>query len=134
MKTLLIMRHAKSSWKQPGVADHDRPLNKRGKQDAPRIGQWIKSQKLTPDLILTSTAKRARKTAEKVAENCGYAGQVEQHGDLYLADPDTYLHVLGQVADENHTVMVVGHNPGLEHLVETLTDAFETLPILRLSC
>ena len=68
MKTLLILRHAKSSWNDENVLDHDRPLNKRGKRDAPRIGKLLYQSQLSPDLIISSTAKRARKTASKVAK------------------------------------------------------------------
>ena len=68
MKTLIVMRHAKSSWKHPDVADHDRPLNKRGKQDAPRMGKLLRQQKLTPQVIVSSTATRARRTADAVAD------------------------------------------------------------------
>ena len=68
MKTLLILRHAKSSWKDPDLADHDRPLNKRGKKDAPEMGKLIKKQKLKPDRIISATALRARKTADEAAK------------------------------------------------------------------
>jgi len=132
MKTLLILRHAKSSWATPTIADHDRPLNSRGKADAPRIGDLIKKQDLTPDLILCSTAKRARKTAAKVATNCGYADEVQRVGELYLASADIYLNVLAEFGDAHNRVMVVGHNPGLEDLVETLTGEFVTLPTAAL--
>ena len=85
MKTLLLMRHAKSSWDDPDVADHDRPLNKRGKKDAPRMGQWLAEQGLTPEVIVTSTAKRARKTAELVAESCGCQREPIVLPELYHA-------------------------------------------------
>ena len=78
MKTLLILRHAKSSWNYPELSDYDRPLNKRGKRDAPRMGKFLREQKLTPDRILTSSAKRARRTASKVAKACGYGGKVKK--------------------------------------------------------
>jgi len=132
MKTLLILRHAKSSWASPTIADHDRPLNARGNADAPRIGELIKNQDLIPDLILCSTAKRAHKTADKVAHNCGYEGEVMRVGELYLATTDIYLKVLSELEDDHSRVMVVGHNPGLEDLSETLTGQFETLPTAAL--
>ena len=82
MKTLLVLRHAKSSWNDSALKDHERPLNDRGKRDAPRMGQLLNDHKLTPDLIISSTAKRARKTAKKVADSCGYQGEVtNQHND-----------------------------------------------------
>ena len=73
MKTLLILRHAKSSWKDPALADHDRPLNKRGKSDAPRMGALMRQLGLIPELILSSTAKRAYITAEAAADESGFA-------------------------------------------------------------
>jgi phosphohistidine phosphatase len=133
MKTLLILRHAKSSWKKPGLADHDRPLNKRGKGDAPRMGQWVEQQDLVPDLIITSTANRARVTAEVVAENSGYEGEIQLERSFYMGYPEAYLEVLRQLPDEVQTVMVVGHNPGLEELLEELVMEPERLPTAALA-
>ena len=133
MKTLLILRHAKSSWSHLGTADHDRPLTKRGTRDAPRIGRLIKQQGLTPGLILSSTARRAKKTAETVAEHCEYPGQIEFLSNLYLASPEMYLKVLSELADDIDCVLVVGHNPGLEDLLEILTEAGETLTTAALA-
>ena len=76
MKALLILRHAKSSWKEPLLADYDRPVNKRGKHDAPRVGQFLQEHGLVPDRIISSTAKRARKTAQAVAKTSGYDGKL----------------------------------------------------------
>jgi phosphohistidine phosphatase len=128
MKTLLILRHAKSSWKNPGLADRDRPLNQRGKQDAPRIGQLLRDERLTPDLILCSTAQRARDTAEAVAEVSGYEGEIEFKPEFYVGEPEAYLRALRGVSDDYQCVVVVGHNPGLEELVETLSGEAETMP------
>jgi phosphohistidine phosphatase len=133
MKTLLILRHAKSSWKKPGLADHDRPLNKRGKRDAPRVGQLIEQEDLVPDLIITSTATRARVTAEVVAENSGYEGEIRPERSFYMGYPEAYLEVLRQLPDEIRTVMVVGHNPGLEELLEELVMEPERLPTAALA-
>jgi phosphohistidine phosphatase len=74
MKSVLILRHAKSSWKDPDLPDHDRPLNKRGKHDAPLMGRLLKREDLVPDVIISSTAMRARATAEAVAKGSGYKG------------------------------------------------------------
>lgn len=133
MKTLLILRHAKSSWKKPGLADQDRPLNKRGKRDAPRMGQLVEQEDLVPDLIITSTAKRARVTAELVAENSGYEGEIQLERSFYMGYPEAYLEVLRQLPDEIQTVMVVGHNPGLEELLEELVMEPERLPTAALA-
>jgi len=116
MKTLLLLRHAKSDWSHEGQSDHDRTLNARGKRDAPRIGQLIQSQGLIPDLILSSTAKRARKTTQKVVAGGALISPVDDVAELYLASPATYVDVLRQQSDTNGCILVVGHNPGIEQL------------------
>ncbi len=133
MKTLLILRHAKSSWDDPTQSDHDRPLNERGKKDAKRIGLLLLEHGLVPDRMISSTAKRARKTAGKVAKACGYAGEVEQTKRLYLASPPEIIEILRQVGDECSTVLVVAHNPGLEELVRQLTGQPEPMPTAALA-
>jgi phosphohistidine phosphatase len=133
MKTLLILRHAKSSWKNAGLADHDRPLNKRGQRDAPRVGRRLRDENLTPDLILSSTAKRALDTAEAVAEASGYEGEIESRPDLYMADPEAYLRALRGLSDDFQCVMVIGHNPGLEELLEALTGEAAAMPTAALA-
>jgi phosphohistidine phosphatase len=125
MKTLLIMRHAKSDWDNTRLADHERPLNKRGKQDAPHMGKLLKEEELVPDLIITSTAERALTTAELTALACDFEGELVTTRDFYLADPATYLEVLHDVDDKYQRVMIVGHNPGMEELVADLTGAAE---------
>ena len=122
MKTLLILRHAKSDWGHANLSDHDRPLNKRGLKEAPMMGDLIRAEGLTPDLILSSTAHRARHTAELVGETCGYAGDILFPRDLYLAEPEGYVETIQVHAREEAIVMVVGHNPGVEDLAATLTD------------
>lgn len=133
MKTLLILRHAKSSWAAPGLADHDRPLNDRGKRDAPRMGQLLLDENLTPDLILSSTAKRARKSAALVAKSCGYSRNVDALADLYLAGPQAYFHALQGVDDGLDRILVVGHNPGMEDLVQELVGEFHRMPTAALA-
>jgi phosphohistidine phosphatase len=76
MKSVLILRHAKSSWKHPELADHDRPLNRRGKRDTPLMGRLLKKEDLVPEIIISSTATRARSTAEAVAKSSGYKGEI----------------------------------------------------------
>ena len=90
MKSLLILRHAKSSWKHPELSDHNRPLSKRGKNDAPRMGNLLKKEKLIPDMIISSTAIRAHLTAEAVAKACGYKAEVTLNRSLYAAGPEAY--------------------------------------------
>ena len=133
MKTLLILRHAKSSWKKPDLPDHDRPLNKRGKKDAPKVGLYLKEHDLVPDLILSSTARRARDTAQAVADACGFEGQVDYYQDLYLSEPTIYLDILRCLLDDPKRVMVVGHNPDVEELLIMLTEVDEHLTTAALA-
>jgi phosphohistidine phosphatase len=128
MKSLLLLRHAKSSWSNPNVADHDRPLNARGKQDAPRMGRLLRQLDLVPDLIISSTAKRAVSTAEAVAVESGYENEIELARHLYHAWPGTFVEALRAVDEAYQRVMIVGHNPGLEELVEELTGLTERMP------
>jgi len=133
MKTVLILRHAKSSWKHAGLDDHDRPLNKRGQRDAPRMGRLIAGADLVPELICSSSAVRARTTAESVATACGYAGKIEILRELYLAEPSVYVELLAGLDDRLSRVMVVGHNPGMADLVEELTGAIDPFPTAALA-
>ncbi len=127
MRTLLLLRHAKSSWKDTALDDHDRPLNVRGKRDAPRMGRLLHEKGILPDRIVSSSAKRARRTAEKVAEAAGFDGPLDVTDVLYLASPRDYFSVLRGVPLEDCTVMVVGHNPGMEELLSVLTGRQEPL-------
>jgi phosphohistidine phosphatase len=133
MKTLLLLRHAKSSWKDPDLDDHDRPLNKRGKEDAPRMGQLLREEGLVPEFILSSSAKRCRKTAEHVIHASGYRGETRITGEIYEANAGQLLEVLASVADEPQRVLLIGHNPGLEELLERLTGAYTPLSTAALA-
>ena len=128
MKTVLIMRHAKSSWKKADVEDHDRPLNKRGKRDAARMGALLREQALTPDLILSSTAKRARKTAEAVAEKSGCKEEAKFLRALYPGGPEEFLRVLRGLPASYERVLVIGHNPGVEEFLDMLTGEGNAMP------
>lgn len=114
MKTLTIVRHAKSSWKDASLRDRDRPLNKRGKRDAPEMGQRIHEAGIRPSLIISSPAVRAWKTAEAVADAISYPREfLQQERALYLASVDRILDVI--VAQDNrfNNLLLVAHNPGL---------------------
>jgi phosphohistidine phosphatase len=127
MKTLLLLRHAKSSWKDSDVDDHDRPLNSRGKHDAPRMGQLLKDKQLLPDFIVTSSARRCRKTAEHVIHESGYRGETRITGDLYEADAGRLGQLVAGLPDSANRVLVIGHNPGLEEFLEQLTGTYTPL-------
>ena len=128
MKTLLLMRHAKSSWKDSELDDHDRGLNGRGKKDAPRMGELLKEQNLLPDYIVTSSARRARKTADHVALASGYRGESRLTEELYMAPPEKILEVIRQTPDSCQRLLLIGHNPGLEESLERLTGTYTPLP------
>ena len=121
MKTLLLLRHAKSSWKDSDLDDHERPLNKRGKREAPRMGQLLQDEGLLPDFILASSARRCRKTAEHVIHTSGYRGQTRITGELYEADAPQLRSVLAALPADVARVLVIAHNPGLEVMLEELT-------------
>ena len=111
MKTLLLLRHAKSSWDQPEMKDHDRPLNKRGKKEAPKVGKYLKDNNLVPDLILSSTARRAHDTAQAVAEESGFDKPIELNQDLYMSDPACYLDILQQPTGKRQPGVGCGPQP-----------------------
>jgi phosphohistidine phosphatase len=133
MKTLLLLRHAKSSWNQPELNDHDRPLNKRGKKEAPRVGSFLKANDLVPDMILSSTARRAHDTAQAVADESGFEGHIDLYQDLYLSDTACYLDILRRLPDDANRVLVVGHNPDLDELLTLLTDVTEHMTTAALA-
>ena len=134
MKTLLVLRHAKSLWGNTALDDHERPLNERGRRDAPRMGALVREYGLTPDLIVSSDAVRARLTAEAVARSALFAGEVRLEPRLYAASVEDILAVLCTVQEaDSGTVMIVGHNPGLEQLVAYLTGEQEDVPTAALA-
>lgn len=133
MKILLVLRHAKSSWKDTSISDHSRPLNKRGKKAAPRMGQLIYEEDLVPEIILSSTALRARDTAELVAEASGYEDEVIYLDAFYHAWPSDYVDELRNLSDDISKAMIIGHNPGMELLIDYLTGASERFPTAALA-
>jgi phosphohistidine phosphatase len=127
VKRLLILRHAKSSWADSSMDDWQRPLNERGHRDAPRAGEWLRERSLMPDVIITSDAVRARTTALAVAKAAGYSEEVIADPSLYHAKPADVIDILNGVADDARTVLIVGHNPGLEEVVRLLTGEYHGL-------
>jgi phosphohistidine phosphatase len=133
MKTLLLLRHAKSCWKKSDSDDHERPLNKRGKKDAPRMGRLLRDENLLPDLIVASSAKRCRKTAEQIIQHSDYRGETRFCGQLYEADAGKLRDFLARLPDDVSRVLVVGHNPGLEELLEPLAGVYTPLSTAALA-
>lgn len=135
MKTLTIVRHAKSSWRDTSLPDRKRPLNKRGGRDAPEMGRRIKEHGIRPSLIVSSPATRAWSTAKKVADAIGYPREfLQKEAGLYLASVDEILDVI--VAQDNgfNNLMLFGHNPGFtdfaNFLVPGLTNNLPTAGVV----
>ncbi len=133
MKTLLLMRHAKSSWKDNDIKDFDRPLNKRGEIDAPLMGKLLHEQELVPQRILSSPALRARMTAEAIVKEMDYSGEVEYFDSFYLAEPSVYFDMVRTLPDAIERVLLIGHNPGLEAVLQVLTKQVVPLPTAALA-
>jgi len=129
------MRHAKSDWDTGAATDFDRPLNKRGEHDAPRIGQWLHENKLIPDWIISSPALRARETVLLVCDELGLKKKaIHWEEKLYAAELKTLLTALAQCPEDKHLVMLVGHNPGLEELLIYLTTMENRMPTAAIAC
>ncbi len=138
MRTLLLMRHAKSGWDDAGVRDHDRLLNARGEAAAPRIGRLLVELGLVPQRILHSTAARARRTAELLSSTPGLEqAQLQALEDLYLAPPSVILDAVARRGGDAECLLVVAHNPGIEELVAGLArhpEAFPTATVAAFRC
>lgn len=128
MKTLILMRHAKSSWRNNSLPDHQRPLNKRGKRDAPRMGKFLKKQGNKLDVILCSTATRAVSTVKHFFQEYGFDGEVFYLDDLYGSDIERYIAILNQLDNDIDTAMIVGHNPEMDYFLEIVCDELEHMP------
>ncbi|MEV7632482.1 histidine phosphatase family protein [Microbacterium sp. NPDC089318] len=126
MKTLLLARHAKSDWGDPSVRDHDRPLNARGLRDAPAMASRLREERVRLQHIVSSTALRARTTADEYA--AAFHLEVADEPALYAASSRTILAVAAHLPDEADVAMLVGHNPGMTDAVAELTGEFVELP------
>ena len=120
MKTLALFRHAKSDWSDPRLGDFDRPLAPRGIEAAPRMARAMKALGLAPDLVLCSEALRTRQTWDLAAPELGAAPRLVVLRSLYLASPSGLLEAIREVGPETGTLMLIGHNPGTEHLAAVL--------------
>jgi phosphohistidine phosphatase len=128
MKTILLMRHSKSSWKDHNLDDFERPLKKRGKKDTQAMAQILIEKELLPQKLFSSSAKRARRTAEIIIEETKSNFPVEYLDQLYLAEVPVYENLLMNLPDELERVMIIGHNPGIESLVQIFCNQIESLP------
>jgi phosphohistidine phosphatase len=123
MKTVLLVRHAKSSWEDPLVVDFERPLNERGKKDAPAMAKRVKDRQYKIDCFISSPARRARKTAKLFAEVFKYKEEkIIYKSELYHADPETFYSVIEQCGNDYNTIAIFSHNPGITYFVNELTE------------
>jgi phosphohistidine phosphatase len=120
MKRLYLLRHAKSSAGEPGQADHERPLNARGRRAAERIGDLLAERGDAIELVLCSSARRTRETLERVLERLGAPPRIETLRDLYLASSEDLLQRVRELPDDVGSALLVGHNPGIGELAQRL--------------
>jgi phosphohistidine phosphatase len=133
MKTLFLLRHAKSSWKDKNLADFERPLSSRGRRASETMSALLKQEKVNPDLILSSPAVRARETVEIMVRAARLPATIRFDERIYEASATRLLEVVSQIEKEMRTVLLVGHNPGFEELITALTGRTETMPTAALA-
>jgi phosphohistidine phosphatase len=134
MKTLLLLRHAKSSWGDAALKDFDRPLARRGLGDAPRMGRALSERGPAPDLVISSPAARARQTVELFLESSGYDLAPRFDGSIYDASAGELMQLVRELPDSAGCVLLVGHNPGFEYLASRLAASQVTMPTAALAC
>lgn len=133
MKTLFILRHAKSSWSEPDLADFDRPLNERGTKAAPFMGELMARKSFQPSVILSSPAARAKQTALLVKDAGGFGAELKFDDRIYEASPQGLRSVIAELDDKYSSAMLVGHNPGIEGFIRFLTGRIEPMPTAALA-
>jgi phosphohistidine phosphatase len=133
MKTLFVLRHAKSSWDDPDLADFDRPLNDRGRSTAPFMGEVMNRNGFSPDIIVSSPAVRARDTARLVKDAGEHTAEIRFEEGIYEASPQTLKQIVAAIDDGNRSAMLVGHNPGMEGFIQLLTGRVERMPTAALA-
>lgn len=134
MKTLMLLRHAKSSWDDASLRDFERPLAKRGERDAPRMGEELKLRAPMPDLIISSPATRARQTIEAVVRTSGIRSRLEFNESIYGASSAELMRLIRRLPDSVNCALMVGHNPGFEEVVSRLTGTDTVMPTAALAC
>jgi phosphohistidine phosphatase len=134
MKTLLLLRHAKSSWDDSSLRDFDRPLADRGERDAPRVGKALANRGPLPDSIISSPAVRARQTIDAVIKSAGISISPQFDDSIYGATPAELMKLIRSLPDLRGCALLVGHNPTFEEVVSRLTGAHERMPTAALAC
>jgi phosphohistidine phosphatase len=133
MKTLLLLRHAKSSWDDASLSDFERPLNERGLRTAPFMGELIRRRRLCPEVIVSSPAERAKETAVLIRDSAGLAAEIDFEPRIYEANPDDLRDVVSGLDEKYPSAMLVGHNPGIEAFIHYLTGHLERMPTAALA-
>ena len=133
MKTLFLLRHAKSSWKDGALNDFERPLKKKGLGDAQLVGKLIRQRELGFDLVISSPAERARQTTQLVVMSAGLQAEVRFDEKVYEASMRRLLTLITRLENTANAVLLVGHNPGLEELLKTLTGEEHTMSTAALA-
>lgn len=129
MKKLFLIRHAKSSWDDPTISDHERPLNERGIRNANFMSNLLKEKNIIPDLIISSTAKRAHQTANIFSENLNYTKKIKFDSRIYEATTQNLLEVISEIENKYNYVFLFGHNPGLTNFANFIsTQSIFNLP------
>jgi phosphohistidine phosphatase len=134
MKTLYLLRHAKSSWDDRSLRDFDRPLNERGLKAAPKIGAYMRKEEIRPDTIISSPALRAKETTTLMGEAAGLMSLVNFDERIYEASAQRLFEIVAGFPDRTETAMMVGHNPGFEELLAALTGASQRMATATLAC
>ena len=136
MKTLYLVRHAKSSWKHPELNDFERPLNKRGRKDAPAMGQFLRRKEITPDIIISSPAVRALLTTEIISESLSYPlNLIVYSDDIYEGSLSSLFKILSGIKNKFNRTIMVGHNPGMTDLANALTNTrIDNIPTCGVFC
>lgn len=131
MKNLYLIRHAKSDWSDESKSDFERGLNKRGQRAIFTMADALKTRKVMPDLILSSSAKRAKLTAKGLAKELGYTGNIKYNNTLYMAEVEEVLTLIQDIDDKYNTIFIVGHNPETTELSNRMTNAYiDNIPTL----
>ncbi len=133
MRTIYLMRHAKSSWDNPSMADVDRPLNERGKKTAPFMGGLMRRRQMLPEIIISSPALRARSTAALVIAGGSLDSGTVHDERIYEASANTLRQAVSEINDKFSSAMLIGHNPGMEGLIRYLTGRVEPMPTAALA-
>jgi len=139
MKTLYLIRHAKSSWKDITLDDFDRPLNQRGKKNAPFMGELLNKRGIKPDIIISSPAKRAKSTAEIIAQELGYTQEIVFEPKIYESNLISLKNIIYSIDNKHNIAFLFGHNPCLNIFVEDFCAFYENIPtcgivVLEFSC